>query len=102
MKIIVFIAFLSTSIAIHAQARPATCEVEPSWRVIHGVGSGKIRPMGVFETDHIENSTIHSYKDKATNSVVTVAVIFGFASFKSKSKLFQIEVAIAVSGQEKT
>lgn len=103
LKKLAFILLLSapTVMNAQAQARPAICEVRPSWSIEGGVRSAQLEPVGRFATNGQEGVTVRSFKFGDTKLVITAAIDYEFDYSTTKPKPFNIALAITVSDQEK-
>jgi hypothetical protein len=76
------------------------CKVTELWRIKGGVGSATQAPLGVFQTDGAEGTTMRSFKDQYTGLVINVGVDFVFEYSKPEPRPYQIDLGISVSRQE--
>jgi hypothetical protein len=90
MKAVILILLLAIPTLTNAQARPASCEVRPSWIIKGGPGSANLEPIGIFQLDGREGSTVRSFKLLDTALVITVAVDFEFEYSRPKPRPHRI------------
>jgi hypothetical protein len=83
MKAVILILLLAIPTLTNAQARPASCEVRPSWIIKGGPGSANLEP--IFQLDGREGSTVRSFKFLDTALVITV-VDFEFEYSRPKPR----------------
>jgi hypothetical protein len=88
MKAVILILLLAIPTLTNAQARPASCEVRPSWIIKGGPGSANLEP--IFQLDGREGSTVRSFKFLDTALVITVAVDFEFEYSRPKPRPHRI------------
>jgi len=93
------------SLAAHAQAPSAVCDVRPSWAIKGGVRSAQLEPIGRFqfkvERDGKEFA-LHSFKSHDPDVVITTAIDFKLDYGTSKLKTISVDVAITTGDKEKT
>jgi hypothetical protein len=102
MKPTLAILLFAVPVVMHAQARPASCEVRPLWSIKDGVRSGNLGAIGKFETDGKEGITTRSFKMPESNLVISVGIDYVFDySRRPDPAPARIALAISVSAQEK-
>jgi hypothetical protein len=100
MNATLLVLVLSFPIVSNAQARPASCEVQPAWAIKGGVRSANLEPAGRFQTEGREGQSVHSFKLRDTTLVISAAVDYVFDYSTAKPKPLNIKVAITVSDHE--
>jgi hypothetical protein len=93
------ILWLLCPVAVNAQARPATCQVAPTW-VGGGLRSSVLGVIYKFQTDGKEGQTIRSFAHEETGLIITVGIDYVFARAKSKLRPDSVSLAIIVSNKE--